>query len=71
MIGKFQNIINHPNRAKMMTLPKQNTQTTKWILPSVFGDKTKVTNEVLPLGFLHQEHAPDPLRLELFLIFFQ
>ena len=62
LIHRFQGIIKCPNQAKLVRVPKPDQRITKWILPTVFGKDTTVTNDVLPLGFLSHKYAPDPLR---------
>ena len=61
LIHKFQDV-KCPNQAKLVRVPKPDQWITKWILPTVFGKDTTVTNDVLPLGFLSHKYAPDPLR---------
>lgn len=59
--AKMKKIVDMPGQAKQVKNPKKGQRVVKWKLPSVFGD-TIVTNDVLPLGYLCHESAPDPAR---------
>ncbi len=50
-----------PGQAQQLKVPKKGQRVSKWKLPNIFGQQV-VTNDVLPLGYLCHESAPNPSR---------